>query len=205
VQGRGDGRRARFFERWSYRFDRFLDQRPAVQLLAVLGGALALALGFGALVSVAGGASDGDASVGSGFWWAITRMLDGGTVASDTGGFRRAFGVTVTVFGLVAVAILTGAFASSFAERIRALRQGKNPIFERGHLLFLGWSERGGVIARELAVSNIKATLVVLTSGDRELVEERVREAIGPRKHRLRIIVRHGDPTTIAAVRRAAR
>ena len=193
-------RRPRVIDRWSYRFDRFLGHRPVVQphrrprRRAPPDAPLRLPR-HGPLV---GGATDGDTSVGSGLWWAITRILDGGTVAVDTGAFRRVFGVIVTVFGLVSVAILTGAFASSFAERIQGLRRGTNPIFERGHLLFLGWSERGGVIARELAISMIRTTIVVLTSLDREIVEERIREAIGPRKHRLRVIVRRGDPMTTA-------
>jgi ion channel POLLUX/CASTOR len=181
-----------------------LGQRPGIQLVAVLGAVLALALIFGAICALFGGARDDDRTLGSGVWWAITRMLDGGTVASDSGIVRRVFGVIVTLFGLVSVVILTGAFATSFADRIQSLRRGTNPIFERGHMLFLGWSERGGVIARELAVTMMKATIVILTREDREVVEERLRDALGQRKHGLRLIVRRGDPTTTAAVRRAA-
>lgn len=199
-----DPKRSVHASRWSYRFDRFLGQPPIVQLLAVLGFVFGLALFFGCLESLFGPSAGESESILGGLWWSVTRLLDGGTVASDSGMFRRVFGVTVTVFGLVAVAILTGAFASSFAERIGALRRGSSPIFERGHVLVLGWSERGSVIARELAVSMLKVTLVVLTNQEREVVEERVREAIGARKHRLRLVVRRGDPTTTAAVRRAA-
>jgi len=50
---------------------------------------------------------------------------------------------------------------------------------------------------------------VILADQDRDLLEERVHEALDGMRHRLRIVVKRGDPTTTAAVRaigaRAAR
>jgi ion channel POLLUX/CASTOR len=114
------------------------------------------------------------------------------------------FGVGVTLVGLVAVAVLTGAFASGFGERLREFRRGTIAIFERDHILVVGWSGRGEVVVRELAQSGIDATVVILTAQPRETVEERLRDALSNRPHRLRLIVSHGDPTTTAALERAA-
>jgi Trk K+ transport system NAD-binding subunit len=198
-------RRRDLASRLWYRLDRFLGMSPAVQILAVAVLAFVLALLFGGAIYELDGTGE-VASVGDGLWWAVTRMLDGGNVASDSGLARRGFGVGVTLFGLLAVAVLTGAFASTFTERMRAVHKGTIPIFERHHALLLGWNELGGVLVRELARSGLARTLVVLTDQDRAGVEERVAEQlqVPDKKCRLRVIVRRGDPTTVEPVRRAA-
>ena len=196
--------------RLGYRIDRFLGLHPAVQLAAVLGIALVLAFLFGctifALDAPARGDSGGVGSLTEGIWWAITRLLDGGTVASDghTGFLRQVFGLGVTLLGLVAVTVLTGAFASSFSDRLSGIRRGSLPVFERGHVLLLGWNAHAGVIVRELGRTGERMRLVIVADKDRETIEESVREQLLGRKHRLDVVVRHGDPATVAAVRKAA-
>lgn len=183
----------------SYRLDRFLHLHPVLQLALVLGATLFLALFFGLVITALG---HGDvADFFDGVWWAVTRMLDGGTIAGERRLLHRLIGLFVTLTGLVAVAVLTGAFASSFADRIRVIRQGRIPIFERGHVVLLGWNARGAVILRELALSGIAVTVAVLADQDRDLLEERAREALGNIRHRLCVVVKRGDPTTTAAVR----
>lgn len=196
--------------RLGYRIDRFLGLHPAVQLAAVLNVALVLAFLFGCTIYVLdghGGGADGSVrSLPEGIWWAITRLLDGGTVAGDgrSGFFRQAFGIGVTLLGLVAVTVLTGAFASSFSDRLSAIRRGSLPVFERGHVLLLGWNAHAGVIVRELGRTGQRMRLVIVADKDREVIEESVREQLAGRKHRLDVVVRHGDPATVAAVRKAA-
>ena len=193
-----------------YRIDRFLGLHPAVQLAAVLGVALVLAFFFGCLIFALDGREvrneGGITGLPEGIWWAITRLLDGGTVAADghTGFLRQAFGIGVTLLGLVAVTVLTGAFASSFSDRLSAIRRGSLPVFERGHVLLLGWNAHAGVIVRELGRTGQRMRLVIVADKDRETIEESVREQLHGRKHRLDVVVRHGDPATVAAVRKAA-
>ncbi len=185
-----------------YRLDRFLALHPLIQLLSVLVAATLLAVGFG-LASL-GLEDDPSTHVDQGFWWAVTRMLDGGTVAGDVGFARRFVGISVTLVGMVLVAIITGAFASSFADRMRDIRRGSFTIFERKHALLLGYGTHGDVLLRELAASGLRATIVVVTAQDRETIEERVREAVAGAKHHLRIIVRRADPTSTGGVRGSA-
>lgn len=185
-------------ERLGYRLDRFLALHPAVQLLAVGVWATLLAVLFGALSQLF--ANDATTDSDGGFWWAVTRMLDGGTVAADSGFLRRFVGIGVTLVGMVLVAVVTGAFASSFADRLRQIRRGTFSIFERRHLLLLGYGGRADVVLRELAASGLRVTIVIVTAHDRELVEERVREALNGLRHRLKVIVRRADPTTTGGV-----
>lgn len=206
-----------FGARVGYRIDRFLALHPLVQLSAVLAAAVVLAFFFGSAIAIIDRVDAPDAAckaqancategVASGLWWAITRMLDGGTVGTDTGSgvLRQAFALGVTLVGLVAVTVLTGAFASSFSERLAAIRRGTLPVFERGHVLLLGWNAHAGVIVRELARSGQRASLVIVADHEREVLEERLRELLDGREHRLSIVVRRGDPTTAAAIRRAS-
>jgi hypothetical protein len=196
--------------RLGYRIDRFLGLHPAVQLAAALSVALVLAFFFGFLIFALDGRGRGDEggvrSLPEGIWWAITRLLDGGTVAGDgrTGFFRQVFGIGVTLLGLVIVTVLTGAFASSFSDRLSSIRRGSLPVFERGHVLLLGWNAHAGVIVRELGRTGKRMRLVIVADKDRETIEESVREQLVGRKHRLDVVVRHGDPATVAAVRKAA-
>ena len=196
--------------RLGYRIDRFLGLHPAVQLAAVLNVALVLAFLFGCTIYLldAPGGADGSGvrSLPEGVWWAITRLLDGGTVAGDgrTGFVRQVFGIGVTLLGLVAVTVLTGAFASSFSDRLSSIRRGSLPVFERGHVLLLGWNAHAGVIVRELGRTRKRMRLVIVADRDRDIIEESVREQLSGWKHRLDVVVRHGDPATVAAVRKAA-
>jgi hypothetical protein len=197
--------------RIGYRIDRFLALHPAVQLFAVLGSALVLAFAFGCAIYLiddsTGAAPDQEGRVVrvvDGLWWAITRMLDGGTVTSDSGPLRQIFGLGVTLIGMVSVAIVTGSFASSFSERLRDLRRGSLPVFEEDHVVVLGWNVHGAVIVRELAVSGIAVTLVIVADHERDVIEDSVREQLERREHRLKVVVRRGDPTTTMSVRRAA-
>ena len=193
--------------RVGYRIDRFLGLHPAVQLAAVLSVALVLAFVFGCVIYALDGRDEGSVrSLPQGIWWAITRLLDGGTVAGDerAGILRQVFGIVVTLLGLVAVTVLTGAFASSFSDRLSAIRRGSLPVFERGHVLLLGWNAHAGVIVRELGRTGTRMRLVIVAAKDRETIEESVREQLLGRKHRLDVVVRHGDPATAAAVRKAA-
>ncbi len=186
-------------EWFGYRLDRFIALHPGIQLLAVLVAATLLAV-FSGAVSLAF-ADDPGTEHDGGFWWAVTRMLDGGTVSADSGFGRRFIGISVTLMGMVLVAIITGAFASSFADRMRDIRRGSFSVFERRHALLLGYGTHGDVILRELAASGMRATVVVVTAQAREVIEERVRDAVSGARHHLRIIVRRADPTTTSGVR----
>lgn len=205
-----------FGARIGYRIDRFLALHPLIQLTSVLVAATALAFLFGVTITVldqALGVSAGchdqpgceARSVTGGLWWAITRMLDGGTVGADTGSglLRQTFGLGVTLVGLVAVTLLTGAFASSFSERLAAIRRGSLPVFERGHVLLLGWNANAGVIVRELARSGVAARVAVVADRERDALEDEIRSILEGAHHRIDVIVRRGDPSTVATIRRA--
>lgn len=193
----------RIEQRLTYLLDRFLSAPPLLQIAAICLFAFALALGFGvAALLVVRGDSELE-TLPRAFWWALTRMFDGGTVAADASTPRRVVGTVVTVFGLVVVAVLTGAFASSFTERISALRRGTSAVFEHGHILIVGYSSRALVVVRELARTNRRWTVVLLSGRSRDAIEAELADALEGLPA-LRVVVRTGDPTTALALRRVA-
>lgn len=200
-------RHRRVSVRLEYALDRFLASSPLLQLVLLCLFAFAVAGAFGLAASFF---LSGDADLDSaqkGFWWALNRMLDGGNVNSDTGVVRRVLGVSVTMIGVVLVAALTSAFVTISSEGLAKLHGGKAVVFERGHLLILGWSSRAGIVVRELALLPRKTTIVILAQRERGLIEAEVRGRIeelasaGLYRGKLRCIVRTGDPTAAGAVR----
>lgn len=193
----------RVLRRLVHALEILLHAAPALQLFAIFLISLIVAVLSGVFAHWAS-APYQPVSFREGVWWAITHLLDGGTVASDTGLWTRALGVSVTLFGLVLVALLTGAFASTFSESLERVRSGAIQAYERDHLLFLGWNASAGVALRELAASGIRRSIVIVSDQRRELVEEQVRDYLGPRAPLLDIVFRSGDPTTVSAVARGA-
>jgi hypothetical protein len=180
---------------------------PTLRFLAVFLAVSAVMMEVAALSGLVAhwaGAPDHSVSLVEGLWWALTRLLDGGTVASDTGLLPRVLGVGVTFIGLVTTSILTGAFASAFTEGLERLQSGELPAFERDHLLFLGWSPSGGVVLRELCASGVRRPVVIVSTQGRELIEEHLRGYLPPGGAAFEIVFRAGDPTTPSAVERGA-
>lgn len=200
-------RHRRISGRLEYALDRFLASSPLWQLVLLSLFAFAVAGAFGLAASfVVSGDADLD-SAQKGFWWALNRMLDGGNVNSDTGLVRRVLGVSVTMIGVVLVAALTSAFVTISSEGLAKLHGGKAVVFERGHLLILGWSSRAGIVVRELALLPRRTTIVILAQRERGAIEAEIRARIeelaraGLYRGKLRCIVRTGDPTAGSAVR----
>ena len=160
-----------------------------------------------ALVGAAGAAfaalTDGKANP---LWWALTRMLDGGTFAGDWSddGSRAVplLALAVTVVGVFLLAVLTGAVASRLTALVQAWHDGWLPAPARGHLLVLGYNSQTGR-ALVAAHSSWRHGLVVVLA-DREPAHIR-KDLIDNRVPDLRrIVVRRGDPRTLGDLQRVA-
>jgi Castor and Pollux, part of voltage-gated ion channel len=183
-----------------YRADQYLGWPPLVQIAIVLlaTAALVAALGF---VATLASPSDPELAGKEGLWWAATRFMDGGTMASDPNG-RRALAIVTTIAGILSLSFLTGALTSKMSERIADLRSGKNPVVERGHILILGFDAKVTFIARELARSAQTVAVVAMAQEDKERVEMALRPARRICHNRIRFAVRTGDPRSELALLR---
>lgn len=182
-----------------YRADQFLRYPPLLQILALgLFTALLVAV-FGCVAYVAFPPREG--TLAQGLWWSLTLILDGGTMASAEPG-QRSFALGVTVTGVFALSLATGAFASKMSARITELGDGKSPAVERGHIVILGFDSRVTFLARELARSGQPLVIVVMALTDKATIERALRPARRIDHSRVRFVVRTGDPRSEVALLR---
>ncbi len=188
----------------SYRADRFLERQPLLQVAVLFALAVAVIAGWAvALTHLDTRAPSGSDAI----WWALTRFLDGGTMAGDPDSLR-ALATMATVSGVIGVAVLTSVLTSKMAERVGVLGLGLSPVVERGHYLILGFDSRVPVIVSELAQAEKRAVVVILSASPRAEIEAAVeaqlevaREATGLRLEP-RVVVRTGDRQREGALRK---
>jgi hypothetical protein len=186
-----------------YRADQALGMPPIAQvlLLSLLGAAIIG--GFAAIELTIHPRDTTIPNESAAVWWTLTHVMDGGTMAADEP-YRHGMALATTVAGIFLLALLTAALTSKMGERIGDLRSGRNPVVERDHFLVLGFDPTVPLVARELARSGQRCTLVVLADGDKDRIEVMLRSALRVSGHRLRIVVRTGDPRSEHALLRVS-
>ena len=197
-------RRVRAARAWIvYRADQALGMPPLAQVFSlVLFGAVIIG-GFAALELALHPRDRTIPDRQAALWWTLTHFMDGGTMAGDEP-YRHGMALATTVAGIFLLALLTAALTSKMGERIGDVRSGLNPVVERNHFLVLGFDPTVPLVARELARSGQRCTLVVLAMDDKDRIETMLRTAHRVPGARLRIVVRTGDPRSEHALLRVA-
>jgi len=184
-------------KQWSvYRLDQFVGWTPLVQVPVLVLLTVVLILAWSLVLRLVAGPTRGA------LWWTLTRFMDGGTFALDSGRGVRLVAVGVTASGILLLSLLTATIASKLSERIQDLRLGKSPVVERDHILILGFDSKVPLISLELARSHQRLKLVTLAAEDKTRQEgllRRVRQTVGAR---VKIICRTGDTRSELALHR---
>ncbi|WP_224369024.1 CASTOR/POLLUX-related putative ion channel [Hyalangium versicolor] len=186
-----------------YRLDQLLTYPPLVQVAALLLLTAILIAGFAFLARLTFPQEPSLPDATEALWWSVTHFLDGGTMATDPMPMRL-LALGATCAGILAVSLLTAALASKMGERIADMRSGLNPVVERDHVLCLGYDPNVALVAREIARSGQRCTLVVLAPEDKDRIDAALRPARQVPRHRLRTVVRTGDPRNEQALLRVA-
>ena len=100
------------------------------------------------------------------FWQSLSRVMDGGTFAADSGWSARVSCLAITIAGIFIAGSLIGLIAKAVDQRIEELRKSRGQVLETDHTLILGWSNRVPAIVRELIIANQSrkhAAIVVLS------------------------------------------
>jgi ion channel POLLUX/CASTOR len=129
------------------------------------------------------------------FWQSLLRVIDPGTMASDTAWGPRLLSLLVTISGIVLFGTLIGTISTSMQARLERLRRGRTIVLESGHLVLLGWSPWIALLISDLAQADRarrRGAIVVLADRDRAEVEDALRSATGQRQGP-RVICRNGD------------
>ena len=175
-----------------YWFDNAMARGPIV-VIAYLAALSLFLVTLAALIAVltglvfAGGASD---TFPEAMWQAMLRTLDSGSFAADTAWPTRLLALVVTLAGIFLAGSLIGLIANAVDQKVEELRRGRSPVIESGHTLILGWSPQVPRIISELVIANESekcASVVVLASEDKTVMEEVLRKQVGPSNdpHRL--------------------
>ncbi len=189
-------------QRLRYRFDNLLARGTwatliwlgVVTLIVVAVSAFALAI-FNVGLS-----GSEDASYIEDFWQSLLRVLDPGTMAGDVGWGRRVLALIITVFGLLVAGTLIGVIAAGVEDRIERMRRGRSVVFESGHVVVLGASDRLPLLIRQLdlARSHLRdSVIVVMADRDPAELQDSVRRVMTG-QHRSRLVFRSGDPTHLS-------
>lgn len=187
--------------RWAIdRLDRLLETPLAVQIVLVSLVALLLVTAFAFVDWLV---ASHHTSFDDAFFWSLTHVSDGGTLASDPPG-HRVLATLVTILGIFMLALLTAALTSQMAARIAELRSGLSPLVERDHVLILGYAPNVPLLVRELARSGERLTIAILAAEPKEKIEAMLRSSLTVAGQHLRFRVRTGDPRLELALMRVA-
>ena len=183
-----------------YQVDRFLSWGPLARVLGLFGVSFVLVVFWALFARLAVTPPEGEGfDLFEALWWAMTRVADAGTMGGDQGTLVRVIATLSTLSGICVVALLFGLMSTTVGEKIDDLRKGKSPVIDEGHTLVLGFGEKVFAILHELreANSNQKhAAVVILSTEDKEAVENQVKERMGDMGV-TRVVVRQGLPWAV--------
>jgi ion channel POLLUX/CASTOR len=189
-------------DRLRYAFDSSLSRGPIALIgwLALLS-AVVVVTGAAIIVLLGVRPADGeDLSAAEATWQALMRALDAGGVGGDSGWAFRGVMLLVTIGGLFILSTLIGVLTAGIEGQLEVLRKGRSAVLEDGHTLILGWSPKVFTVIGELAVANEnvrKPRIVVLADVDKVEMEDAVREQVGDRLGRTKVICRSGNPLSV--------
>jgi ion channel POLLUX/CASTOR len=201
-------RRPRLWARLRYRADLVWDRGTWPVLLAV-GSLTLLVVIVSTVILVATNSAfttEHERTVAERFWQSLLRVIDPGTMATDTSWGPRLLSLMVTISGIVLFGTLIGTISTTMQARLERLRRGRTIVLESGHLVILGWSPWIAVLIGDLgraAGARRRGAIVVLADRDRAEMEEALRAGAGDRRGP-RVICRNGDPTVASELQRVS-
>ena len=195
-------------ERWLLRgvYVRLLFMAMLVGVCAVAGGSL-----------IAGIEKDFE-HVGAAIWWAFLRLTDPGYLGDDQGVAKRIISTVLTILGYVLfMGSLVAVMTQWLNSRIRELELGMTPIFQKEHVLVLGWTSRTATIAREMFAASAeelqrflalrksqrsRVHLVLLVEQLSAELRQSLREQLGVWWRESQVTMRSGSPLVLEHLQR---
>jgi hypothetical protein len=162
-----------------FELERFIQRGLLNQLVFIAALIVFVSLVAGMIVYLTVDAFD---HFGKAVWWAFLRLTDPGYLGDDQDTVSRVVSTVVTVLGYVLfLGALIAIMTQALGGWLRHLEAGNTPIYRKGHILILGWTNRTAPIVKELLLS-----------------EGRVRRFLQPLKmSRLHIVIMADDVTSM--------
>ena len=138
-------------------------------------------------------------------WWSLNHVL-------NLRGFQRMYGASLpivlyalllSILGLAVFGVLVSLINNTMRRRIESLRAGETPVWEKGHVLILGWNNKIISILQQLARLSPGARVVILAPEEIQAMENRLRVA-GIQNEPITTILRTGVPSNLRELDRVA-
>lgn len=155
-------------------------------------------------------------SLGEATWWAFLRLSDPGYLGDDKGFMLRTVSTVVTILGYILfMGSLVAIMTQWLNETITNLERGYTPIFQKNHILILGWTNRTPNIVLELLLSEGRVKRFLRRHGAKRLrivilaeqvttkLRYELKDYLGEQWNERRITFRSGSPLRIEHLRRA--
>lgn len=187
-------------DRLRYRFDNMMTRgtRAKIGLLGLSCIAAVALLSLAVwLLNVAPGKAAGNLPLIA--WKSLLRLLDPGTMGSDTGAYGLIM-LIVTAVGIFITASLIAIINNGIQDRLNTLRKGRSRVIETNHVVIMGWSEQVFTVISELVEanrSNKDAVIVILCDRDPVEMEDSINSRI-PDKKNTRVICRQGNTSLMS-------
>lgn len=197
----------RFLQRLYYVLESLLARNPLYQIMLISVLILALSL-LGGLIAYYF-EPEGFQTVGSAVWWAFLRLSDPGYLGDDQGFILRSISVTLTISGYVFFLGALVAFMTNWLHKFfDFLSSGRSPIFEKDHILIIGWNKQLHSLLEEIVNTSLKAekkppAVAILCENYYVGMSRELMQKIDPKLRRwCRLLVRSGNPLELESLER---
>ena len=188
-------------DKFSYWADNLVVRHPSTKLLTLLGlVVLHLFIGVSFYSSFVG-----EGELVSDFWkvWTYIAKLDD---VSETTNAGRLIAIFITTGGFLLFAVLITLVNDALRSRVDALKQGRSQVFEKGHTLVLGWSDRIPPLVNEICIANQSTgsgVLVILSHKSKEDMEREIEQSV-PDLRGTKVVCRTGSAMLRSDLKNAA-
>lgn len=201
----------RLFNRLYYFVESFFQRGAPYQLLAAALVVVALSVSGGWVVYEF---SPQYQDFSKAVWWAFLRLTDPGYLGDDEGALPRVVSTVLTISGYVIfLGALVAIMTNGLSRFMNYLSSGRSPIFEKQHILIIGWHPRIHAIVEELIRSEERVTtylgrtrlpaIVILSREfDADLLADLKAKLPAEVRDEARILVRSGNPLEAESLER---
>lgn len=136
-------------------------------------------------------------------WWAFLRLTDPGYLGEDRGLMPRLVSTVLSITGSVVFLGALVAIMTTWLDRLLAfLASGRSSIFERDHILVIGWNDRVHALVEELVSAsrrfldkNARPAIAILCDPFDPSMHRELHQKLDPtvRRH-CRLLIRSGNP-----------
>lgn len=201
----------RITDRIYYFVEQLFGRSALWQLVAVIGIIFLISLTGGFVVW---GTSPAFDDFWASVWWAFLRLSDPGYLGDDEGLLARSVSTVLTVAGYVVFLGALVAIMTTWLNRFMGqLLSGRSPIFEKDHIVIVGWSSQLHAIIEEMVHAKERVAkrwrkrrlpaIVILAQDYRpELLAELEGQLAEDVRDECRVLIRTGNPLELASLER---